>query len=41
MSENLPNIELLEEEFDFTLKLPQRGRKIKIIKLAQTNAQQV
>jgi len=37
----LPGIELLGEEFGFTLKSPQRGRKKEVINLAQQNAQQV
>jgi excinuclease UvrABC nuclease subunit len=40
ISEKLPGIELLGEEFGFTLKSPQRGRKKEVINLAQANAQQ-
>jgi excinuclease ABC subunit C len=41
ISEKLLGIELLREEFRFTLKLPQRGRRKEVINLAQKNAQQV
>jgi excinuclease ABC subunit C len=41
VSEKLVGMELVSEEFRLTLRLPQRGRKTKILKLAQTNAQQV
>ncbi|CAI2196952.1 15475_t:CDS:2, partial [Funneliformis geosporum] len=40
LSKKFIGIELLGEEFGFTLKLPQRGRKKKAINLAQQNAQQ-
>ncbi|CAG8686869.1 9303_t:CDS:2, partial [Ambispora gerdemannii] len=40
ISEKLPSLELLAEEFKFFLKSPQRGRKKEVINLAQQNAQQ-